>query len=188
MCGNFILFLPNSVRKGKVMCRICQRIQQDKRCTEIGYTLLNKLTPQTIQVVCNNCSVINIFQSSNLMRNSVVCKNCSKKDAVKSYCYIFKLIVEGIPYIKLGKSNNPYLRSLNFLSKDVKADVLFINKSQFISEALAYEFERQLRIKYKHFITPKEIAKNFMNSGFSEVYTIESLDHFLKEFDEKNKN
>lgn len=184
VCGNFILFIPSSIRKGTLQCRICQRNKQEVRLKELGYTLLNRIEDGKIVVTCDMCRTDEILQSSNVMRWGSYCKTCNAK-VNKSYCYMFKLIIAGQVFIKIGKSNIPYLRSLNFAdSSNLKIE--FITQKLFSSEKEALMFERFLKFKFKQYNIPKEITKEFMISGFTEVYSIDSLAYFMKEFDENN--
>lgn len=91
---------------------------------------------------------------------------------------------ENTTYIKLGKSNTPYLRCLSFADKSVVTPK-FIGQVKFKNEDDAYSFEKYLKHKYKVHNVNHNFARLFMYNGFTEVYNSVILPSLLRDLELK---
>jgi len=136
----------------------------------ISYDLINKVNKDSVSVQCNHCKSIGEIQLSNLYRHGYSCKSCN--GIIKeSNVYAFKINNPGGDYIKIGKSNSPYLRSLSFLEDCSSTSIEFICSASTNTEDEAYRFERYLKTKFKEFNIEKSLGKDIVDSGFTELYS-----------------
>lgn len=180
-CGNFVFVLPSSVyHYGDINCPICEYNYYKKIALERGYNLINRLDKYYLLLKCN-CGHEFKYQGSNLRRVTPRCPVCGKKDN-GSYVYAFFVENSIGSFIKIGKSNNPYLRHLRFSENDLNS-YTFISSKHFDTEIDAYRYEKELFSKYSCFRLSPEFSKLFMDSGFTEMFSIDILNSIRKEFE-----
>ena len=99
-----------------------------------------------------------------------------KYDSPKeSFVYSFLIENQHGVFVKIGKSNNPYLRHLGFQSGVLTNNYTFLGAVKFKNEKDAYRFERQLHRQFKDYRLDKNFTSTFMDSGFTEVFSTEVL-------------
>lgn len=180
-CGNFVFILPNSIRTSENLhCSICEYYYYRDLAQSKKYTLINRIDRYNLLLECG-CGYRFSYQGSNLRRVTPRCPNCGKKD---NGSYVYAYLVENPigKFIKIGKSNNPYLRHLNF-SENKLNSYYFIGRKSFDTECEAYKFEKELFIKYSTFRLSSEFSKLFMDSGFTEMFSEDIIECVRKELE-----
>lgn len=178
-CGNFIFVLPSSIYKnGSLQCSICEYNYYKELAYNKGYKLINRIDKYYLEMLCK-CGFKFKYQSSNLRRVNPRCVNCGKKD-IGSFVYAFIIENSIGSFIKIGKSNSPYLRHLNFSEKNENS-YTFISSKRFDKEIDAYKYEKVLFNKFSSFRLSPEFSRLFMDNGYTEVFSIDILDSVRKE-------
>lgn len=173
-CGHFIFAQPNRLSTKPKYCSNCYRLSVETICNDNHCKLINKVNKDSVSVQCNYCKSVGEIQLSNLYRHGYSCKSCN--EVIKeSNVYAFKINNQGYDYIKIGKSNSPYLRSLSFVEDSSFTSIEFICSTSTGNESEAYRFERYLKTKFKEFNIRKEVGKGIVDSGFTELYSTDIL-------------
>lgn len=172
-CGYFIFAQPNRLSTIPKFCPNCYRLEVESYIDTENYSLLNKTNKDSIAIQCKSCLSIEEIQLSNLYRHGYSCPYCSGK-IKPSNVYLFKITKENEQFLKIGKSNSPYLRSLSF-TNDPNVHIQFVASSATKNSDSAYEFEKYLKEKYKLFNLPHERGKQVISSGYTELYSIDIL-------------
>ena len=178
-CGNFVFTLPNQIYgKGRIECSICNFNLYKNLAKSRGYELINRVNKDSLLLRCS-CGNEFTYQGSNLKHATPKCTCCGRKDN-GSYCYLFKIENCFGDFIKIGKSNNPYLRHLRFSEDDLNTYV-FLGAKKFVSEIDALKFEKYMLNKYKSFNLYPEFSKLFISNGFTEIFSYEILKFVLED-------
>ncbi len=178
-CGNFVFLLPNSIYESeRPHCSICEFNYYKSLAHDKGYSLINRLDRHHLILKCG-CGYEFKYQGTNLKRTTPKCPSCGKKD---NGSYVYAFIIENIlgSFIKIGKSNVPYLRHLKFSNSDSNY-YTFISSKKFVTEIEAYKYEKELFMKYSYFRLSPQFSKLFMDNGFTEVFSIDILQSVEKE-------
>lgn len=178
-CGNFVFILPSSIyQSNNLHCELCEYNYYKELAQTKGYNLINRVDKYYLLLRCN-CGYEFEYQGSNLKRVTPRCPICGKKD---NGSYVYAFIVENIlgKFVKIGKSNNPYLRHLMFSASNLNS-YTFISSKLFSTEIGAYKYEKELFKKYSYFRLSPEFSKLFMDSGFTEVFSYDIIDSVRKE-------
>lgn len=179
-CGYWKFVLPNSVRNGSVRCINCEKISIES-ITPKEFKLLNKIDKSYLELVHKQCSTTFRVQTSNLKRSYPVCPKCNKRNE-GSFVYFIQITKDGFePILKIGKSNNPYLRVTDL--SDMTLKIKFISSLKFKSETEAFQFESKLHKLFEKFNLEPEIGKIYIKSGFTECYPVEIFDEIRREFE-----
>lgn len=178
-CGNFVFTLPNQIYgKGKIECSVCNFNFYKHLARSKGYTLINRVDKDSLLLQCS-CGNEFSYQGSNLKHSTPKCTCCGRKDN-GSYCYLFKIENCFGTFIKIGKSNNPYLRHLRF-SEDNLNTYIFLGAKKFVTETEAVKFEKYMLKKYASFNLSSCFSKLFISNGFTEVFSDEILNFVLED-------
>lgn len=178
-CGNFVFVLPNQIYgNGKIECSMCNFHFYSALTKSKGYKLINRKDKDSLILQCP-CGAEFSYQCSNLKRSTPKCPRCGRKDN-GSYSYVFKIENSLGTFIKIGKSNNPYLRHLRF-SEDSFNTYVFLGAKRFITEVEAIDFEKYLLNKYDSFRLSSEFSKLFISNGFTEIFSDEILNSVLED-------
>lgn len=179
-CGNFIAVLPSSIYISSTpYCYMCDYLDYIELAKERGYKIINRIDRYYVKLRCK-CGNTFKCQGSNLKRGVPRCPVCGKVDR-GSMVYVYKVVNGFGSYLKIGKSNNPYLRHLSFNKEDLNL-YDFVASKKFKTESLAFKFERYLINKYSAFRLSPQYARLFMESGFTETFSIDILNDLVKEF------
>lgn len=180
-CGNFVFILPSSIRlSGKLRCSICEYEYYRSLAQSKNYTLINRIDRYFLLLECG-CGCRFNYQGSNLKQSTPRCPNCGKKD---NGSYVYSYVVENPmgKFVKIGKSNNPYLRHLRFSEKELNS-YQFLGSKFFATEREAYRFEKNLLIKHSTFKLSSEFSKLFMDTGFTEMFSEDIVDNVREELE-----
>jgi len=178
-CGNFVFSLPSSIySSNRLHCYLCEYNYYKQLAESKGYTLINRIDRYNLLLECRCGHQFN-YQGSNLRRVTPRCPKCGKKDN-GSYVYAFKIENFLGTFVKIGKSNNPYLRHINFSEGNDNIYTLIFSM-KFNTESLAYRFEKELLRRYGSFRLSSEFSKLFIDSGFTEVFSSDILVNIIKE-------
>ena len=178
-CGNFITTLPSMIYStSEIFCGICNYNYYKELAKNKGYYLINRLDKFSLKLKCP-CGTEFSYQTSNIKRSTPKCPSCGRKDN-GSYVYLFQIDNAFGQFIKIGKSNNPYLRHLRF-SENSLNDYYFIGAKKFSTEPEALLFEKYLLSKYSNFSISTSFAKTFIDNGFTEVFSYDIFDLIKKE-------
>lgn len=180
-CGNFIFILPSSIRISEnPNCSICEYKFYSTLAESKNYTLINKINKYSLLLECS-CGERIRYQGSNLRRSIPRCPSCGKID---NGSYVYAYLIENPigKFVKIGKSNNPYLRHLRFSENGLNSYNL-IGRKYFTTEQEAYCFEKELFTKYSTFRLSADFSKLFMDSGFTEVFSEDIVENVRKELE-----
>lgn len=190
-CGHTKEMTLSTVRTSGVgKCLPCEEARNKELCLKSGFEYVSKFDKDSVTAKCLKCGTVDNYQVSNLNYNrSARCRTCkNKEDGQKeSFVYLFRISSEDLgDFLKIGKSNNPYLRHLMFnpISKVVFS---FLGKRKFTSELQALIFEKYLHNKYEQFRIPSELARKVFSNGFTECYTTEIQEDVLNDIKERKK-
>lgn len=124
-CGYFLFAQPNRLSTIPKFCPNCYRLEVETYIDTDNYLLLNKTNKDSVAIRCKSCMSIGEIQLSNLYRHGYHCPDCYNK-IKSSNVYLFEITKEGNKFLKIGKSNSPYLRSLSF-TEDAAVNITFIS-------------------------------------------------------------
>lgn len=178
-CGYWKLVVPNNSQNWKLQCRSCQRTQAESHIPE-EFLLINKVDRSYVKLAHMFCGNSFTYQLSNLKRHSPKCPFCGK-NIKNSFVYLIRLSIPNYPSIvKVGKSNNPYLRILDLTTG--KCEIKFICAIEFESESKAFAFEKSIHNKFNDHNLPPQECKKYLRNGFTECYPVSLLEEIRKEF------
>lgn len=184
-CSNKITF--NTARSALLnYCEKCNTNVEDKRhayWSELGYTEIKDNEDYSYDIVCNNCGLgYEASRATNIER--CACSNKSDKDAVGVYI----LSSATKPYIKIGKSVDPYSRCRNINSSG--GDDFRVDHIEYVrGEKCAYAIEHWLHVKLggkdsdtrPGFSGDTEIFHSGVDEAIKVLETIRPTLHIMKE-------
>ena len=190
-CGHTKEMTLSTVRNSGVgKCLLCDELRNKELCSKSGFDYIERFDKDSVKAKCLKCSAIDVYQVSNLKYNrGVRCRTCKNKEEGQreSFVYLFKVTSEDIgDFLKIGKSNNPYLRHLGFnpLSKVIFE---FLGQKKFSSEIEAFNFESVLHNKYQQFRLPSDLVRKVFSNGFTECYSADIQVDVLNDINERKK-
>lgn len=181
LCGYFKIMHPTTVKSSEnIRCRSCLLREYENLPNSSNWKFLGTSYSRStlLNLECKHCGVESKHQLSNVRRYSPVCKSCGKAESGKSYVYAFKIENEHGCFVKLGKSNNPYLRHIGF-SPSGKNVYKFLGAKHFDSESEAMVYEREVLQRFSNDRIDKETCMKFMSNGFTEVFSVDILTDVL---------
>lgn len=188
-CGHLKEMTLNRVRcsQGTISCEECDTMEKHLAADAAGYAFVENAGKCKLRLRCKACNHIDIYQYSNIKYNRKArCRNCSQRaKAKKSFVYLFRLVDEdGFSFLKIGKSNNPFLRQLSFNeSQAIKKE--FLGQVKFPSEDDAFSFEKELFLIFSKYRLHQSQVRHMILSGFTECFSEDCLDDLLTIFNEK---
>lgn len=190
-CGHMKEMTLNHVRsqEGDVYCEECDILDIREAAGNSNFDLLHRAERSHVKLKCRDCLHESSYQYSNIKYNRrVKCRNCSqRKKADKSYVYLFRITVpDSSCFLKLGKSNNPFLRQISFLKED-GAEKEFLGSCEFPSEDDALSFEKGLFRLFKVHRLDSSKVRDIMYTGFTECLDVSCEQEILEIFKTKGK-
>lgn len=185
-CGNFMFVLPKSVMRAKAPnCLLCHRDEIEAVCKEKDVTLLNKVDNNYVEVLHNACGTRLKIQVSNLRRHNINCR-CKSKPKLKSFVYLCRIYLnDSTTVLKIGKSNNPYLRFQCFSEDIIKVD--FISQIKLGGEDDAYTLEKKIHKLLSKFSVDPNIVRSVISNGFTECYKEDWLNEITEVFEREKR-
>lgn len=182
-CGYFKVLHPAALKSDSIHCPSCEYISYSDLAESKGFRLVNRSARRAHLILeCQECNHRDDYQGSNLKSSALRCRKCKSRKVDRSFFYAFILRSENTA-IKIGKSNNPYLRITGSLKEGVKAE--FLGSLQFSSEAEAYAFESDALRKFNEY---RVNGEEFLLSGTSEVFSIDILEEVKEILCQKSYN
>lgn len=170
-CGTFKFLHPSSI-KNNARCGICSFNHTAELVEGTKWRILNKNRAHHVLLQCTLCQHTQETQVSNLKRYVPSCRGCNARHTEQSYVYGFIINSEFGRFVKIGKSNNPYLRHLKFShSSDIVCE--FIGKIKFDTQIDAFKFEKELFRRFEKHRISSNIGKNVIDNGWTELFSEE---------------
>lgn len=178
-CGYWRIIIPENSDKFRLRCHYCQRIQAEKYVPD-DFLLVDRADNNYLILQHRSCGSFFTSQLSNLKRYTPRCPSCERV-ITKSFVYLIKInISDDVSILKVGKSNNPYLRSLSIGVDPAKIE--FICDMKFESEDDAFLFEKKIHKLFSDYNLSPDECRKYLSSGFTECYPVSILDKIQKEF------
>lgn len=166
-CGVFRVVHPASLNGDTKYCGGCAAMEVENLLEYTEWKLVRKIDNK-VEIECS-CGNSQLSQVTNLRKYIPKCGFCGYSKDRPTFVYAFRIENQYGTFIKIGKSNNPYLRHLSFIMEG--SVCTFIGQKEFKVPLDAFKYEKSLFVIFRDFKIDRQIGQLFMKNGFTELFS-----------------
>ncbi|EMB9233724.1 hypothetical protein U9608_001220 [Vibrio alginolyticus] len=181
-CGHERSIERTAVRKGELRCVECKEEQWKREAESVGLTYLENVGSQCSKYICNNCESELVIERGDVRNASFNCSGCESSHWDKPCgTYLIKFKSNDFEWCKVGVAQDVNTRIRSFgLREDIEVSIQYFHM-QSNRHIAQNHVERVCHEKFNECRLDFSLMQNYMQSGFTECFSIGVLGKLLTE-------